>query len=182
MTVLPTIFSLLFATTATATIPSTLNITTITAHNDQSAIECWALDPGFTTTDQAGVSGTASISLGPVAGNVTNIIVPGAFDGGSHNAPALQWVIFLSGVAHVTLPHSDDEAWIVGGRNGAILALDTADVSVDGHITQYPTQESTVAVEVPLVQVPGHRVLHGGLVWRGRWGGKYSVLVLGGGL
>ncbi|PYH96234.1 hypothetical protein BO71DRAFT_397281 [Aspergillus ellipticus CBS 707.79] len=159
------------ASTNETTIPSTLNITTITAHNNQSALECWALDPGFTTSAQAGVSGTSMLSLGPITGNATNILIPGAYDGGRHNAPAIQWVIFLSGVAHVTLPHSDDEAWVVGGKNGAILALDTAEVSADGHSTDYPTQESTVALEVPLAQVPGHRVLHSGACVAGEMDG-----------
>ncbi|PYI02196.1 hypothetical protein BO78DRAFT_433042 [Aspergillus sclerotiicarbonarius CBS 121057] len=171
MVVLPALFTtLLAATTATAassntttsSFPSTLNITTITAHNNQSALECWALDPGYTTSAQAGVSGTAMISLGPITGNASNILIPGAYDGGRHNAPTIQWVIFLSGVAHITLPNSTDEAWVVGGRNGAILALDTKEVSAEGHSTVYPTQESTLAWEVPLEKIPGHRVLHGG--------------------
>lgn len=74
-----------------------------------------------------------------------------------------RWVVFLSGLAHITLPHSDKEAWIRGGKEGAILALDTANVSDDGHITKYPSDEVTVAMQVPLKKkVPGHRVLHSG--------------------
>jgi fatty acid/phospholipid biosynthesis enzyme len=42
-------------------------------------------------------------------------------------------VIFLSGLAHITLPNSTAEAWVSGGKTGAILALDTADVSALGH-------------------------------------------------
>lgn len=51
-----------------------------------------------------------------------------------------------------------------GGKNGAILALDTADVSALGHYTTYPSKERTVAMEIPLGEgeVPGHRVLHNG--------------------
>lgn len=71
-------------------------------------------------------------------------------------------MIFLSGLAHITLPHSKDEAWIRGGQKGAILALDTHDVSAEGHFTEYTSGEVTVAVEVPLDHVPGHRVLHKG--------------------
>ncbi|OOF98194.1 hypothetical protein ASPCADRAFT_403988 [Aspergillus carbonarius ITEM 5010] len=169
MVFLPALFITIFAATTAATItapthttttttssfPSTLNITTITAHNNQSALECWALDPGYTTSAQAGVSGTAMLSLGPITSNATSILIPGAYDGGRHNAPTIQyvpptphpitsdmnklnhnprplqkkrWVIFLSGVAHITLPNSTDEAWVVGGRNGAILALDTEEL------------------------------------------------------
>ncbi|GLA24908.1 hypothetical protein ACMYSQ_005970 [Aspergillus niger] len=146
----------------TTTFPNTLNITTLTAHNNQSVLECWALDPGYSTSAQAGVSGTAMLNLGPVTSNATNLLIPGEYDGGRHNAPTIQWVIFLSGVAHITLPTSTDEAWIVGGKNGAILALDTAEVSALGHSTTYPTEESTVVLEVALKEIPGHRVLHGG--------------------
>lgn len=73
-------------------------------------------------------------------------------------------MIFLSGLAHITLPNSTAEAWITGGKNGAILALDTADVSELGHITKYPSKESTVALQIPLGEegVPAHHVLHAG--------------------
>lgn len=75
-----------------------------------------------------------------------------------------RWVAFLSGLAHISLPHSDKEAWIRGGKEGTILALDTASVSGDGHITKYPSDEVTVALQLPLKEkkVPGHQVLHGG--------------------
>lgn len=76
----------------------------------------------------------------------------------------VRWVIFISGLAHITLPNSTAEAYVTGGRNGAILALDTADVSKLGHITTYPSKEPTVAIEVPLGEegVPAHRVLYKG--------------------
>ncbi|PYH45231.1 uncharacterized protein BP01DRAFT_296601 [Aspergillus saccharolyticus JOP 1030-1] len=144
------------------TFPSTLNITTLTAHNNQSVLECWALQPGYSLTSEAGVSGNVVLDLGPITNNATNILIPAKYDGGRHNAPALQWVIFLSGLAHITLPYSDDEAWVSGGKNGAILALDTKEVSAEGHATTYPSGEMTVALEVPLSQVPEHRVLHSG--------------------
>lgn len=75
-----------------------------------------------------------------------------------------RWVVFLSGLAHLTLPNSTTEAWVEGGKNGAILALDTADVSALGHYTTYPSQEQTTALQIPLGErgVPGHRVLHEG--------------------
>lgn len=48
--------------------------------------------------------------------------------------PIHRWVVFLSGLAHITLPHSNAEARVNGGKNGAILALDTAAVSTEGII------------------------------------------------
>lgn len=73
-------------------------------------------------------------------------------------------MIFLSGLVHITLPNSTTEAWVAGGKNGAILALDTRDVSFLGHYTSYPSKDSTVSLEIPLSAgvVPDHRVLHAG--------------------
>lgn len=73
-------------------------------------------------------------------------------------------MVFLSGLAHITLPNSTTEAWIEGGKNGVILALDTANVSALGHFTTYPSRERTTSVLIPLGEegVPRHRVLHEG--------------------
>ncbi|KAJ5637689.1 hypothetical protein N7490_007568 [Penicillium lividum] len=147
---------------------STLNVTVLSAQNNASTLECWALEPGFTTSSEAGTSGSRSLNLGPlggkIAGNSTYTIIPAKYDGGRHNAPLKQWVVFLSGQAHITLPNSTTEAVVTGGKNGAILALDTADVSGLGHVTKYPSNESTVTLEVPLGEegIPGHTVLHSG--------------------
>ncbi|CAI7599169.1 unnamed protein product [Penicillium manginii] len=157
-----------FLASIALTTANTLNITVLSAHNNRSTLECWALEPGFTTSTTAGQSGTEVLNLGTVgglnAGNASYSVLPAKFDGGRHNAPALQWVVFLSGLAHITLPNSTAEAYIPGGKNGAILALDTADVSSLGHITKYPSEESTVALIIPLGQggIPGHAVLHNG--------------------
>lgn len=73
-------------------------------------------------------------------------------------------MVFISGQAHITLPESDAEAWVQGGKNGVIMALDTSDVSAKGHYTSYPSDEETVALLVPFGAkgIPGHRVLHNG--------------------
>ncbi|KAK1139335.1 hypothetical protein N8T08_001106 [Aspergillus melleus] len=149
------------ATAAAASTNSTLNITVIGAHNNQSTLECWALAPGFAHSTQPGTEQNMLQAMGPAAGNVSYMVIHPRTDNGLHNAPSAQWVIFLSGLAHIALPHSHEEAYIRGGKYGAILALDTPDKS-DGHLTDYPSDEETVAVEVPLAKVPGHRVLHGG--------------------
>ncbi|BCR83390.1 uncharacterized protein ACHE_10792A [Aspergillus chevalieri] len=162
---LTTLLTSTAAIAATATAPdlNTLNVTVIGARNNKSILECWALDPGFTESSQAGTAGSEILNLGSVSGNASYSVIPAKFDGGRHNAPAMQWVVFLSGLAHISLPHSDKEAWIRGGKGGAILALDTAKVSGDGHVTKYPSDEVTVALQVPLKEkVPGHHVLHGG--------------------
>ncbi|OQE43512.1 hypothetical protein PENCOP_c003G04369 [Penicillium coprophilum] len=143
---------------------STLNITVLGARHNRSTLECWALQSGFETSVQPGQAGSAALDLGTIGGNASFTVLPAGFDGGRHNAPALQWVVFLSGLAHITLPNSTTEAWIEGGKNGVILALDTADVSALGHFTTYPSQDQTTSVLIPLGEkgVPGHQVLHKG--------------------
>ena len=51
-----------------------------------------------------------------------------------------------------------------GGRGGLTLAADTKDVIALGHITRYPSERSTVVLQIPTVdgRVPGHRVVHQG--------------------
>ena len=75
-----------------------------------------------------------------------------------------RYVFFFAGLAHVTLPNSTHEAWILGGKNGLIVAADTAAVSTLGHVTTYPSQEETMALQIPTAGgiVPPHTVLHEG--------------------
>ncbi|KAI0064229.1 hypothetical protein BV25DRAFT_1914449 [Artomyces pyxidatus] len=91
----------------------TLNFATIAAHNGASVFECWAIVPGFATSSEAGIAGADILQLGNLA-NAT-------------------FVAFMSGLAHVTLPNSTADAWIAGGEQGLILAVDTASVSTYGH-------------------------------------------------
>jgi hypothetical protein len=76
-----------------------------------------------------------------------------------------RWVIFLSGLAHITLP--DDEttsAYVSGGQFGLIFAADTADVSAKGHGTAYPGTTETIAIQIPTEDggIPDHSILHNG--------------------
>ncbi|TFY61158.1 hypothetical protein EVG20_g7161 [Dentipellis fragilis] len=143
--------------------PSTLNVTAISAVNGSSVLECWALDPGFVSSAQPGTTGASSLQLGALA-NASYSILPARFSAGRHNAPNVQFVVFLSGLAHITLPNSTDEAWVAGGRNGVIIAVDTTDVSTFGHITEYPSGDETLALQIPTANgtTPGHKVVHAG--------------------
>lgn len=90
-------------------------------------------------------------------------ILPPRANAGLHTAPAMQWVVFLSGVAHVTLPNSTAEAWIQGGKYGVLFAADTSDVSKYGHLTEYPSDAATMALQIPTGgMVPEHEVLYQG--------------------
>lgn len=76
-----------------------------------------------------------------------------------------RWVIFLSGLAYITLPNNASQsAYVPGGEMGLIFAADTADVTKIGHRTQYPGVVETVALQVPTTdgQIPPHEVLYMG--------------------
>jgi len=76
-------------------------------------------------------------------------------------------VVFMSGLAHITLPYpasrnsSLNEAWVAGGAEGLIVAVDTIGT---GHITTYPLDVRTVSLQIPFKEniVPAHRVLYEG--------------------
>ena len=77
---------------------------------------------------------------------------------------SFRYVHFVSGLAHVTLLNSTQEAWIRGGKNGLVFAADTAAVSMNGHITDYPSKMETTLLQIPTTggKIPEHRVLHDG--------------------
>jgi hypothetical protein len=142
--------------------PPFLNVTALAAQGGVTVFECWQLLPGFATSSQAGTIGASSLQLGGLA-NASYSVLPPGFNAGFHNAPTQQWVVFLSGLAHVTLANSTEEAFIFGGKNGLIFAADTAAVSAKGHATNYPSKEETRAIQIPTGgTIPNHTVLYSG--------------------
>lgn len=145
------------------TTPS-LNLTTLSGRNNASVLECWSI-PGFAASSTAGTAGALNLFLGETT-NVSYTVLPPRFNGGVHVAPSPQYVLFTSGLAHLTLPDPtsanktspsnlpgvQNEAWVSGGKYGLILALDVASSSSMGHITTYPSASDTVAVQIPLSQ------------------------------
>ena len=73
----------------TPPVPSRLNITTIGAAHGQSTLECWQLSAPFVQSSQAGTSGAVIAQLGE-SGLMSYTLIPPQFDGGLHNAPAVQ--------------------------------------------------------------------------------------------
>ncbi|KAK7914058.1 hypothetical protein PG985_011761 [Apiospora marii] len=141
-----------------------LNITAIGATGGKSTLECWQMDAPFAVSDTPGTRGSAAASLG----NVTKLdfgVIPANFDGGLHNAPANQWVMFTTGLAHITVPGDDSGgAYVQGGEFGLIFAADTANVSEKGHYTRYPGIVETVALQMPTLdgEIPPHQVVRSG--------------------
>lgn len=77
----------------------------------------------------------------------------------------IRWVVFLSGLAHITLPEDNTtSAYVSGGQFGLIFASDTANVSSTGHSTSYPGITETVALQIPTLdgEIPSHSILHTG--------------------
>jgi hypothetical protein len=74
-------------------------------------------------------------------------------------------VVFLSGLAYVTVPADNTTgAYLVGGEFAVTFAADTAAVSAQGHRTQFPGTTETVILTIPAKDglVPEHIVLHDG--------------------
>ncbi|KAL1603599.1 hypothetical protein SLS60_005187 [Paraconiothyrium brasiliense] len=140
-----------------------LNITAIGAADGRSTIECWQITRPFDISADPGTAGTKAQQLGDTT-NLTFTILPPKFDGGIHNAPAVQYVAFTSGLAVVTLPDADDQAIIHGGKYGLIIAADIASVSTKGHTTRYPSGSTTTALQIRMKDniPPAHSILHRG--------------------
>ncbi|KAI0084839.1 hypothetical protein BDY19DRAFT_909581 [Irpex rosettiformis] len=138
-----------------------LEATTLVPKNGTSALECWRFASPLSTSAGAGTAGASTLVIDNLA-NATYTVIPPRFEGGVHNAPHAQLVAFLSGTIHITIPTDPSaEAWVQGGINGLILALDTTG---SGHNTSYPGNVETRALQIPFDEgfVPDHVVLYEG--------------------
>lgn len=72
------------------------NVTALSARNSLSTLECWALEPSFKVSTESGTAGSKSLNLGPIGGtaNSTYGVIPAKFNGGRHNAPTAQYVVY----------------------------------------------------------------------------------------
>ncbi|KAI2630909.1 hypothetical protein GGR54DRAFT_176218 [Hypoxylon sp. NC1633] len=141
-----------------------LNVTAIGARDGASTIECWQLEQPFDISTDPGTSGSAVAMLSSAA-NMSYTVLPSNYDGGLHNGPHKQWVVFTTGLAYITLPDDNStSAYVTGGQFGLLFVADTADVSQKGHRTQYPGITETVALQIPTCdgRIPEHTVLHMG--------------------
>ncbi|KAK5725382.1 hypothetical protein LTR15_003568 [Elasticomyces elasticus] len=137
------------------------NISVATAEYGKSVIQCWQL----TTPPSLATIGSGSFesqSLGKAQAVSINFF-PAGLSFGLHPAPVVQWVVVLSGSTKVYLQNQTDEADTVftsAGKNGVLLAADTADISPLGHVTE--TVEETVMLFMSTANgtVPEHTVLH----------------------
>ncbi|KAF2100232.1 hypothetical protein NA57DRAFT_73842 [Rhizodiscina lignyota] len=143
-----------------------LNVTAISASGGHSVLECWSL-----SAPPLSFAGASNYPIGNYEGSYVGVIAPRTHIGqawamhpqhGSlfHNV----FSIFLSGLVHIRLPDSRHEAWVQGGKYGIIIAADTKNLSMTGHVTDFPGNDETVIAELPFAggMVPDHEVLYAG--------------------
>ncbi|UNI24878.1 hypothetical protein JDV02_010597 [Purpureocillium takamizusanense] len=136
-----------------------LRLHAVVSRADGSAgFQCWEMAAPFTqypTTGQA-IPEFARVS------NVSYVVLPARSSEGIHNPPHSMFFALLSGQAHITLPRGGDELWVTAGDADALIIAD--DVAGEGHITEYPMDRPSVALQIPFSggRAPAHRVLHEG--------------------
>jgi len=72
--------------------------------------------------------------------------------------------MILQGLVHISLPSSKDEIHVQPGPLSLLLVIDERNVSISGHITDFPGSETTLIAQFPVEgnKVPVHTVLHSG--------------------
>ncbi|CAJ2508770.1 Uu.00g137960.m01.CDS01 [Anthostomella pinea] len=170
--------AMLDALLSLATAQLYLNVTALGAADGASTIECWQVKSPFAVATDAGTPGSAIAQLGNIA-NMSYLAIPPNFDGGLHRALAKQWVYMTSGLAYTTVPGNNSAgAYMTGGEFGLIFAADTADVSTEGHRTQYHSNTQTIGIQLPTLngETPAHDVLHSGPCVTGEVSGLRSLV------
>ncbi|ETS87617.1 hypothetical protein PFICI_01445 [Pestalotiopsis fici W106-1] len=138
-----------------------LNVTAVTHINGESALQCWQLPGRFRASLEAGAANGSYALLGDKAANAILTVIPAGSDGGFHHAEP-QWVYFITGLAHITLPLSSDQAWINGGKYGLVWIGDRANVSRLGHRIFFAEQSVTLSLLSEDDREPTHTVVRQG--------------------
>ena len=153
------VFASLMSSTAVDT--TSLNITALTKSEGRSTLQCWQLKPPISTQSSSGLTGASVLPLSDAPESLTWVKQPPRSVGGLRNAafPTFTWVV--SGLLHITLEESDDEAWIVGGRYGLLFANDD---DTSGHTSDFSGPDETILMltTLPADTVPKHKVLYSG--------------------
>ncbi|KAI6626569.1 hypothetical protein MCOR07_002407 [Pyricularia oryzae] len=162
-----------------------LNVTAISASGGDSTFECWQFGP-FTSVTAPGVNDASALLLTTAATQVNYAMFPAGSTGGLHRSPRLQFVVFMTGRARITLPNGNGTYEINGGGRGCmIVSADTSDVSRVGHTTDYPGDTPTGVMQVPITNgrqgLGRYRVLHQGTCTEEELGGTITTPNDGGG-
>lgn len=75
-----------------------------------------------------------------------------------------RYSMILQGLVHISLPTNEDEIFLQPGALSILLVIDQRNVSISGHITDFPGPETTLIAQFPISgnQIPVHTVLHSG--------------------
>ncbi|KAI4796830.1 hypothetical protein E4T44_12171, partial [Aureobasidium sp. EXF-8845] len=144
-----------------------LNVSTLAVQNGSSVLECWSLE---SPTSGAGAQ---NYPLGDFSKAFIGAIPPHTYIGQAwpssiHPASCTdtlqRYSMILQGLVHISLPNSKDEIYIQPGPLSVLLVIDQRNVSISGHITEFPGEETTLIAQFPITgnQVPAHTVLHSG--------------------
>ncbi|KAI4819833.1 hypothetical protein E4T44_10383, partial [Aureobasidium sp. EXF-8845] len=141
----------------TQSIAQNLNVSTLAVQNGSSVLECWSL--GSPTSG----AGAQNYPLGDFSKAFIGAIPPHTYIGQAWPS-SIQYSMILQGLVHFSLPNSKDEIYIQPGPLSVLLVIDQRNVSISGHITEFPGEETTLIAQFPITgnQVPAHTVLHSG--------------------
>ncbi|KAI0008110.1 hypothetical protein F4779DRAFT_467220 [Xylariaceae sp. FL0662B] len=136
-----------------------LHLTALVSDQDgKAAFECWEISTPFSSYPTVGnvIPGLADVA------NVSYVVLPPRSNEGLHRPPHPMFFVLLSGSAHVTLPDGKADLWIRAGTNGLMVATDTIG---QGHYTEYPSDELSVALQIPFLNgvLPEHLVANRGV-------------------
>ncbi|KAG9675518.1 hypothetical protein KCU99_g4530, partial [Aureobasidium melanogenum] len=147
--------SLLFLVSQTTA--QSLNVSTIAVQNGTSTLECWSLE------SPTSGRGAQNYPLGDFSDAFIGAIPPQTHIGQAW-APSIQYSMILQGLVHISLPTSKDEIYIQPGPLSILLVIDQRNVSISGHITDFPGSETTLIAQFPVAgnQIPVHTKLHSG--------------------
>ncbi|KAF8859981.1 hypothetical protein BDZ45DRAFT_741836 [Acephala macrosclerotiorum] len=125
-----------------------LTATAVVANpEDPAYLECWQFPTPFKTYPTVG----QSLFLGN-ASNVTYVVLPASRRGrntqttSSDVGPSLrssQFFVLLSGMSQITFPYNNQEAWVMEGVNGFLVANDVKVSAITPHT--YLTRDCFVA-------------------------------------
>jgi hypothetical protein len=182
------VFTLIASSATGTSAQSTFKLTALSAFDNASRLECWALD-----SIPKAARGALNYDLGGFSDAFIGILPPRTYANATiTHAPAIQSVflsymrhfsvthsrqtnsrrfsVFLTGLVHIripnsTLPESKSSVWITGGKYGFLLATDTLERAPRaGHVTEFPGQDETVILEFATEgnKIPPHELLHVG--------------------
>ena len=144
----------------TATDDEHLSMTALTSDESSpdARFECWQFMQSFHTYPTVG----RSVPLADLS-NITYVVLPPKSKEGLHRPPSPMLFVLVSGMAHVSLPSTNDKEgiWISNEENQVIIANDMYGV---GHNTEYPLDIETVALQLPFKDgiLPAYQVLRSG--------------------